>query len=267
MIGSLDLLLLRRSHLGERRIVGLLHDVAKVDDPLQRYDLVHVIDTQLKVEALLKVVDALHLAGGHVLLEFECNFLSEVPLDHVREGVRQLGLRAHDSANEARTSELNVLDLFELDAREAFVDEGVQIELEIHPEAFHDVGGRHSGMQLHPVDVVLRIRVELGTVEDQPPPLPRLVEERHLEVERLLVENLALDYDVWLNDGKRVLARISRRRPFGVLVEDVGVAFHCLVVGFLQRALREPLVERLLLGDVQQRQRLPVLILILQHYF
>ena len=263
MIGSLTLPLLRRSHLCECRIVSLLHDVAKVDDPLQRHDLVHVVDTQLKVEALLKVLDALHLTRGHILLEFEGNILPKVPLDHVWEGVWQLGLRAHDSSNQACTAKLNILYLLELDAREAFVDEGVQVELEIHPEAFHDVGGGHAGMQLHPVDVVLRIRVELSTIEDQPPPLPRLVEECHLEVERLLVEDLALDCDVGLDDGERVLARIPWRRPSGVLVEDVGVALHRLVIGLLQRALREPLVERLLLGDVQQRQGLPVLVLIL----
>ena len=143
----------------------------------------------------------------------------------------------------------------------------MQIELKVHPQAFHDVGARYSCMQLHSVNVVLGVRVELSSIEDQPMPLLILVLDRHLEVERLLVKNLALDYYIGLNDGKRALPCVFWRRPFRILIEDVGVALHCLVIGFLQRALREPLVERLLLGDVQQRQGLPVLILILQHYF
>ena len=96
----------------------------------------------------------------------------------------------------------DLADGLQLHFLEALLYEGVDVELEAHPHAFHDHGAWDSSVQRHSVDVVLAVGVVLAAVEDQAPSFAFLVGEQHFEVESFLVKNLALEQNVRLDQTK-----------------------------------------------------------------
>ena len=244
---ALQLPLLWRRHFSKGWVLGLLLDEAEVDDPLEGDDLIHVVNAQLEVEVLLDVLNVHVVVARDVLLEVEGHVFSKVSLDHVRERIRQLRLGAQHSPDEAGTSDLNAFNVLELDSGKALLHERVEVELQIHPQALHEIGAGYPGMQLHPMDVILTIGVKLSTIEDQSTPLHVLIHEGDFKVERLLVEDFALNDHIRLYQRQRAAPLVLGHRPLRVLVHYVSIALDGLVICLLERALRLPLVQALLL--------------------
>ena len=70
------------------------------------------------------------------------------------------------SSDQTRSPNLNGIDSFEFDLLEAFVNEGDDVELQVHPHALHNHSARDPGMQRHPMDIILVVRIELSCIEN-----------------------------------------------------------------------------------------------------
>ena len=195
-----------------------------------------MIDSDVKIQVLLHILDTFMIRTCHILLEFQRLLFSKIPLNDIWKWIWNLILSSHNPANEACSTNLNLVDGLEVDFLKAFVYEGPDIELQVHPHALHDHAAWNPCMQRKSVNVILTIRIELSAVEDKPPSFPVRIGKSNFKVKSLLVQDLALQYDVWLNESQ-FSPIFFRCFPFGALVCDVRVAFHRFVIGLLERAL------------------------------
>ena len=195
-----------------------------------------MINSNVKIHILLHILNTFMIRTRHILLKFQRLLFSEVPLNDIWKWVRNLILSSHNPTNEACSANLDLVNGLEVDFLKTFVYEGPNIKLQVHPHAFHDHATWDPRMQGKSVDVIFTIRIELSAIKDKPASFSIGIGKSNFKVKSLLVEDLALQYDVWLNEAQ-FSSIFFRCFPFRALVCNVRVAFHRFVISFLERAL------------------------------
>ena len=111
----------------------LLADVCKVDEAVERYYLVHVVYPGAEVQGRIDLgnVDIWLLSLHGILFEALSELLTELSLDHEREWVRYLAFARKNTPNESWSRNSDRVDRAEACLREAVLDKGTHIELQV----------------------------------------------------------------------------------------------------------------------------------------
>ena len=239
-------------------VLVLLLDEPEVDHSLERDDLVHVVDPDLKILIPVELFHVDHLvsfalAEGHIPLVLERHVLPEVPFQQIRERVGDLELREDDPPQQNGAVDLHLLDRLEPMRLEYFIAKALDIDLQVLPHALdHDAGGNPRVVGLS-VDVVFGIHVGRRSVQMQSPSRPSSIRKHNLNVQRRLAQDFALEREEGLDHIEFIVAIVFGSDDPGVDIHDADIPLDGFVVRFLQgaRGDRPVFLQRLFILDIQ----------------
>lgn len=128
--------------------------------------------------------------------EVTCNLLPKLLFNNKRKAVRQLEACEQNLFEQNKPRYGDDINALKVVRVKAVVHKAFQVDLQIHPGTFDDVGNRYSRMMVQPGDVVEGVTVRFETSKGESSPDAIFGGEVDTQLKVALVHHLALHHQI-----------------------------------------------------------------------